>query len=165
MRPALRVKGKDYDLIQDALLQYHDKLLVEEPTLYDEEYDAFLASVKTALMLHEWTEEKDEPYLLETFDVRPGELKVKLQTADWLLYAMVELCKLLAYKELLAELMKIRVRLAFRLREEPHPMLKLEGSGGVRRRQLFTGGCKTLGHLKAAPAGALERVLGEKLGQ
>ena len=165
MRPALRVKVKEYDLIQDALLQHHDKLLVEEPTLYDEEYDAFLASVKTALMLHEWTEEKDEPYLLETFDVRPGELKVKLQTADWLLYAMVELCKLLGFKELLAELMKIRVRLEYGVREELLPLLKLKGIGRVRSRQLFAAGFKTLGHLKAAPAGALERVLGEKLGQ
>jgi helicase len=87
IRPMLRVRTKEYDIIQEELLKQSDYLLEDEPPMYDPEYDDFLNSVKTALFFKDWINEKDEEYLLETYNVRPGEIRVKLSLADWLLYA------------------------------------------------------------------------------
>ena len=163
MRPQLRVRVKEQELIQDALLEYHELLLTPEPTLYDSAYDNFLNSMKAALVLYEWIEEKDEHYLLETYKIRPGELRVKLNTADWLVYSLVELGKILFLKKQLPLLQKLRVRLKYGVKEELLPLLRLKGIGRVRSRLLHTTGLKTLGHLKRSKPGELKAVLGNKL--
>ena len=43
------------------------------------------------LFFQEWINEKDEEYLLEKYAIRPGETRVKLNIADWLLYTAEEL--------------------------------------------------------------------------
>ena len=45
--------------------------------------------------MQDWIDEKDEEYLLENYDVRPGELHAKLDIADWLFYASEELSRLM----------------------------------------------------------------------
>lgn len=163
MRPLPRVSVKEYELLQDVLLERHERLLIEEPTLYDPLYDEFLAAVKTACVLQEWVDEKDEHYLLETYKIRPGELKVKLDMADWLAYSLVELAKILLIKGQMPELQKLRVRLEYGAKEELLPLLRLRHIGRVRARQLFVAGFTSLGHIKRARPGALEAVLGVKL--
>lgn len=163
MRPPLGVRMKEQELIQDALLEHHEILLTPEPNIYDSEYDDFLSSMKAALVLYEWIEEKDEHFLLETYKIRPGELRIKLDTADWLVYSLVELGKIIFLKKQLLLLQKLRVRLKYGVKEELLPLLQLKGIGRVRSRQLYTAGLRTLGHLKRAKPGELEAVLGAKL--
>lgn len=163
MGPHLGVRVKEQELIQDALMEYHELLLTPEPNIYDSEYEGFLNSMKAALVLLEWIEEKDEHYLLEFYRIRPGELRVKLDTADWLVYSLVELGKILFLKKQLQTLQKLRVRLKYGVREELLPLLQLKGIGRVRSRQLYTAGLKTLGHLKRSKPGELEAVLGNRL--
>ena len=67
--------------IQEALVKY--PILVDEPSLYDDEYTDFLGAVKTALFFCEWVEEKDEEFLLEKYGIRPGEVRSKLDISDW----------------------------------------------------------------------------------
>ncbi len=163
MRPKLNVRTKEYELIQDVLLEKHELLLTDEPTLYNSQYEDFLSSVKTATVLHEWIEERDEHFLFDTYRIRPGELKMKLNSADWLVYSLVELGKVLLLKKLISQLQKLRVRLKYGVKEELLPVLQLKGIGRVRSRQLHLAGFKTLADMKRAKPGALEAVIGNKL--
>ena len=79
--------------------------------MYEPEYEDFINSVKTALMLHEWINEKSEEYLLENYNARPGELRSKLNIADWLLYASEEISRILHFQYLNKELVKLRLML------------------------------------------------------
>jgi helicase len=104
MRPRLRVGAKEANDMQQQLMQESHILLEEEPDIYDPEYDEFIGAYKTAKMLEAWMEESTEEQLLEKYNTAPGELHVKLHTADWLLYSAKELAALAGHKHLLAEI-------------------------------------------------------------
>ncbi len=163
MRPLLKVRAKEYDTIQEKFMQHHQYLLEPEPSLYDPEYDDYLGSVKTALMFLEWAEEKTEEQLLETYDVRPGELQAKIDTADWLLYSAEELGKILQFTPLVKEISKLRMRMRYGAKEELIPLLRFEGIGRVRARVLFNNRIRDVGSVKSANLATLKHLIGEKI--
>ncbi len=160
MRPLLRVKTKEWDTIQQQLPEYLDCLLEDEPSLYDPDYEDFINAFKTALFFRDWMDEKEEEQLLEKHDIRPGEIRVKLDLADWLLYAAEELARLMHYQPILKEISKTRFRLKYGVREELLPLLKLEGIGRVRARKLFNNKIHDIRDVKAADIMALSQLIG-----
>src|SRR3989344_5233058 len=109
IRPLLKVGIREYDKVQESLLEISSFLLEKEPSMYEPEYEDFLSSVKTALMFNNWINEQDEEFLLEEHNIRPAELRGKLELADWLLYATEELCTMLYYQSLVKEVIKLRL--------------------------------------------------------
>ena len=161
MRPLLRLRVKEFDDIQEKLVEHSSELIDLEPTIYDLEYDEFLNSVKTALFMQEWIDEKDEEYLMEQYAVRPGEIKVKLNLADWLLYATEEMCNLMQFRNFLKEIKKLRFRLKYGVKEELFPLLKFEQVGRVRARKLFNAGIKDVADVKRADIGTIGYLIGK----
>ncbi|MBI1970439.1 hypothetical protein HYS47_01705 [Candidatus Woesearchaeota archaeon] len=163
MRPLLKVRTKEWEAIQEALTRYHDLVLDPEPSLYDPEYEDYMNSVKTALLFLEWMEEKDEEFLLEAFDVRPGEVHAKLSMAAWLLYSMEEIAKLMRFHNQVKDITKTRIRLRYGVKEELLALLKLEGIGRMRARRLFNNSIKNLGDVKTADITALNTLVGKQI--
>jgi len=163
MRPLLRTKVKELEFIQDKLTYYEHYLIDKEPSLYDPEYDEFIDSVKTALFMQDWIDEKDEEYLLETYNIRPGEIRVKLDNADWLLYALEELTRIVGLHYLIKEIKKTRLRLKHGIKEELMSLIKLRGIGRVRARKLYANKLKNLADIKKASVTTLSQILGTKV--
>ncbi|MBU1946488.1 MAG: hypothetical protein KKC54_05970 [Nanoarchaeota archaeon] len=163
LRPLLKVKMKDGDKIQEELVKYESMLLEEEPSLYEPEYDDFLNSIKTALFFQEWIDEKDEEYLLENYDIRPGEIRAKMNIADWLLYTAEELARIMQLQPILKEIIKVRIRVKNGVKEELIPLLKLAQVGRVRARKLFNNRIRTIGDVKEADLMKLTQILGQKV--
>jgi helicase len=138
-------------------------LLEKEPSMHEPEYEDFINSIKTAMMLQEWINEKDEQYLLDQFNIRPGELRNKLNIADWLLYCSEEISRILHYQYLRKELVKLRLRLKHGIKEELLPLVRIEGIGRVRARKLFTNKIKDLKDLKNTNITTLSQILGGKV--
>ncbi|MBI2661926.1 hypothetical protein HYX11_00520 [Candidatus Woesearchaeota archaeon] len=165
MRPLLRVKAKEQDYIQEQLVKNYDSLLKEEPSAYDLDYDDFINSIKTTLFFSEWIEEKDEDYLLEKYDIRPGEIKVKLDLAEWLLYASEEISKILDNHHAVKEIHKLRLCIQYGVKEELLALLKLKGIGRIRARKLYTNNLKDLGDIKTIDLTTLSQILGKVLAE
>jgi len=163
MRPLLRIKSKEQDKIQEELIKNYDYLLEEEPSAFDFEYNEFMNSIKTTLFFESWINEKNEDYLLDKYNIRPGEIKMKIDSADWLIYAAEELSKIKDYKEISKELRKLRVRIKNGVKEELLPLLKLKGIGRIRARKLYSNGLKGIIELKNIDASTLGQLLGNKL--
>jgi len=162
LRPLLRVKSKEWDDIQEALALNQGKILFEEPSIYDPEYEDFMASIKTALFMQEWCDEKNEEYLLEKYGIRPGEIRSKLDIGDWLLYSAIEMTKILHFKDIEKDLSKCRMRLSYGVKEELFVLLKLKMIGRVRARKLFANGLKDIATLKKVELGKLMLILGKE---
>ena len=163
MRPLLRIKQKELDTIEAALVESEEELLVPEPDTYDYEYEEFLAAIKTTLFLLAWINETGEEALLEKYGVRPGEISAKLERADWLLYACEELSRLLAFQQYLTPLAKMRVRLEYGAKEELLNLLRLKGIGKVRARLLMKNSIRTTGDLKKMEFSSLAHLIGPKV--
>lgn len=165
MRPLFHALTREIEHLNRFLDKNSDYLIVEEPTMYDENYDNFMDSIKTALVLNEWIEERDENHMMENYNIRPGELHVKLTISDWLLYSATEICRIIYIPKIASSLMKLRVRLQYGAKEELLPLLRLKGIGKVRARKLFSRGYKDLGDLRRADLSVLAGILGRKIAE
>ena len=130
--------------------------------MYEPEYEDFLNSIKTALMLNNWVSEQDEEFLLEEYNIRPGELRGKIEIADWLLYASEEMAKMLHYQSIIKEIIKLRLRLKYGVKEELLSLVRLENIGRVRARILFRNRIRDVKELKEADISTLAQLIGEK---
>ena len=99
--------------------------------------------------------------LLEKYKIRPGEIKVKLDLADWLIYCMEEITRILNFKSLMAEQKKLRVRLKYGVKEDILPLLKFKGIGRVRARKLFKNGIKDIKSVKDVDLMNLNQIVGK----
>jgi helicase len=160
IRPLLRPRTKDYDSIDEWLIEFDDYLLVPEPTQYSYEYDEWLASVKTTMFFLDWINEAGEETILENFGVRPGELKAKNDIADWLLYSCEELCKLLSFQQFLTPLAKMRVRLQYGVKEELLKLMRFKKIGKKRARTLYRNGIKLVNDVKKTDYSKLAQLIG-----
>ncbi|MBI2112076.1 hypothetical protein HYT52_00885 [Candidatus Woesearchaeota archaeon] len=151
------------ETIQEELVKRYNLLLEKEPEAYDLEYPEFMDSIKTALFFEAWINECDEDYLLENYDIRPGEIKAKLETADWLLYASAELAKICNHRALNQEINKVRIRIKHGIKEELLPLIKLKGVGRIRARKLFQQGIKDLKDIKTIDLTSLSQILGKTI--
>ncbi len=162
IRPLLKVGIREYDKVQESMLHLSSFILENEPSLYEPEYEDFLNSIKTGSMLNSWISEQDEEFLLEEYNIRPGELKGKLDIADWLLYSTEELCKIMHYQSLVKEVIKLRLRLKYGVKEELLSLVRLESIGRVRARTLFRNRIRDVKDLKNTDLATLSQILGEK---
>ncbi|MBW2964565.1 hypothetical protein KY363_03835 [Candidatus Woesearchaeota archaeon] len=161
MRPLLRVKTKEFDRFTEQFARFESELLQKEPSIYEPEYDDFLASVKTSFMMLDWINEKDEEFLYEEYDVRPGETRVKVDKADWLLYSAEELSKLMSFHEIIKHIIRLRFRLKYGVKEELIPLLKLKGIGRVRARKMFNAGVKDIAGVRRIDLASLSQLVGK----
>jgi helicase len=127
-------------------------------------YEDFLSHVKTATLLEDWIEETPMEQLEEKYAVGPGDLRNKVDIAEWLAHAMRELARLLHY-DTAQELNQLPLRLEAGAKKEILPLIELEGVGRVRARILWNSGYKSLALLRKARVEELARLpsFGEKL--
>lgn len=160
MKPLLSVRSKDIEKINEILVKYEKQFLEEIPEEWDESYDEFIKSVKTALVFDDWINEATEDDILSRYNIRPGELRTRLTNIDWLLYSAYELALLLGYKDILKELRKLRVRMKNGIKEELIPLVRLEGIGRIRARKLYSHNLRTIESLRKIPLESLQRIIG-----
>ena len=160
LRPLIRVKKADHEKVNEMVAE--EDFLIGMPEIYDPFYSDFLDSVKTAMFFQEWISEKTEEYLLENYNIRPGEIKVKVDNADWLLYSMEELARIMQRNDLLKEIIKLRIRVKEGVKEELIPLLRLKGIGRVRARKLFRNKIMDLKGIKEASITTLAQIIGSK---
>jgi helicase len=163
MRPYLKIGKNEWDVLDEEYARVEDELILKAPAVYSDDYFEYMQTVKTALFLKEWCDEMQEDYLLDKYKIRPGEIRAKIDRAEWLLYAAHELAKLLELHRLMTPLAKLRVRVKHGVKEELLPLLRLRGVGRVRARTLFDAGCESLGALKSFDTLKLASLVGKKL--
>jgi helicase len=159
MYPLITTRKSDGDLIDDALVTYKEKIITNIPKEWDYEYSRFLDTIKTSLLFMDWISEHSEEYLLEKFNVRPGEIRSKLMTADWLLYACSEIARLIDLEEMRSLSNKTRFRIKHGIKEDLLALVKLRGIGRYRARLLWNAGWKKPSDIKKSSPQKLAMIL------
>ena len=122
----------------------------------------FLKRFKTAKLFQEWINEKGEDYILETYNVAPGQLNQRQKILEWLTYAAAELARIRKLKESSVNLKQLETRVKYGIREELIPLVSIKGVGRVRARKLYNAGFKTPPDLKKAGQKKLGEIIGAK---
>lgn len=149
--------------IHDMITRHESMFLQDVPEEWDLEFDDFIRSVKTAMLLEAWIDEWTDDKILEEYRVAPGEMRNRLDTADWLIYSMQELGLLSGHKDILGEVRKLRVRMKYGIKEELLPLVRLDQVGRARARRLFKSNLKTLEDLRRVPMESLSKLVGAKV--
>jgi helicase len=156
---SLYLRKKDYDPCIKAAYEYEDCLLTEMPHQLAEpwRFEEFLSRVKMALFYLDWISERSEEFILKKYGLGPGDVRTKVELADWILYAAYEIGVLFKFAKL-GEVAKLRRRIRHGVKEELLELVSLRGVGRARARRLYSKGYKTLRDLKAASIKELARV-------
>lgn len=162
MMPLPNVRKSDLEDLNEIVAREEKNLVHRPPNPWDIEYDDFLRSLKNAWILRQWMDEAGEDKILEKFGVTPGELRVRINNSDWLLYATQELALLLNHMDILSDIKKTRLRIKYGVKKELLPLVRLRGIGRVKARTLYNSGLKTMDSLRKIPLDSLERTIGTK---
>lgn len=156
---SLYLRRKDYDLCVKAAYEHEEHVLAEMPNQLAEpwRFEEFLSQVKTALFFQDWIGERSEDFLLEKFNLGPGDIRTKVDLADWILYSAYEIGLLFKFSKL-GEVLRLRTRMRHGVKEELLELVSLRGVGRARGRRLYSAGYKTLKDLKNAKVEGLARV-------
>src|SRR5699024_3706916 len=75
---------EEYTMIAN---EHETEMLGSVPSEFEERWDDWLSALKTASMLDDWASELDESTITDRYGIGPGDLRGKVDTAEWLLSA------------------------------------------------------------------------------
>jgi helicase len=146
--------GEEADLLV-RFSEEAEELLVkpDEPPIHLD-LDAVLASLKTATILEAWIDEVPIVELTDRFGLGAGDIRSKVEDAQWLLFGAGRLATLFQ-RRLGRTIDDLSLRVQYGAREELLDLVRLRGIGRVRARQLYKAGFPDREAIRQAP---LERV-------
>jgi len=154
--PLLYLRRSDYELVEDYLAEKSDQLLLEAPSDLAK-YEIFLAEVKTAKLLDDWLSETHENDIAGRYNIGPGDIRNKMELAEWLVHAMARLAEIFK-NEAIGEMREMTVRVRYGVKAELLELVKLRGIGRVRARALYKRGYRTLEDLRITSYDRLKQI-------
>ncbi len=149
--PRLPLRRGDREEAGLFLEEHEDEFIIPVPEEDDyEAYEDFIQSFRILGTMLSWIDESPEEKILERHNAQPGDLHRAVESADWLLYALAEVCKIVGRASLLRDIDNLRRRVKYGVRAELIPLTTLEGVGRIRARTLYNAGYRELRKLKAA---------------
>ncbi|MEE8168407.1 MAG: DEAD/DEAH box helicase [Candidatus Hydrothermarchaeales archaeon] len=154
----LYLRQKDYEWCTLAVYEHQEFLLFDIPSRDANywEFESFLSEFKMALFLNDWMDERSENFILDKYNLGPGDVRSKVERANWLLYAASEIGRLL--KVPTGELVELRERVKRGVKKELLELVSLRGIGRARARSLYSSGFKGHEDIRMADVAKLARV-------
>ena len=135
-------RKKDREVLMSLADEYEGKFLTDNPDpddTYQSEY--FYGDLKTAVLAQRWIDEVDEDTLTEDMGIGPGDIRSRMDSMEWLLYAMTEMAVLLR-KDMVKRLRPMLTRIRYGVGKELLELVSLRGVGRSRARTLYDRGIR-----------------------
>lgn len=147
---------KSDDWVGGAVMEHYDELLLPEDS---RDGEALASYAKTAMLLSDWCNERNHQELEDRYLVGPGDIRMRVDTAKWLVHAFREFAR--AFRpDWQKPLTLLGQRLEHGIKEELLPLVALRGVGRIRARTLWANGIKSLAILRRTPASRLAALPG-----
>ncbi|WP_224270618.1 ATP-dependent DNA helicase [Haloprofundus salinisoli] len=146
----LYLKSGDRSTYTELCYEREGEFLGHVPSEYDDvAFEDWLAALKTAKLLEDWSMEVDEDRITERYGVGPGDIRGKVDTAEWLLGAAEQLAGELNLGSNVA-VREAKKRIEYGVREELLNLAGVRGIGRKRARRLFEAGVESRADLREA---------------
>jgi len=148
----LYLRSGDRDLYTEIAYEREAELPGSAPTEYEEaRWEDWLSALKTAKLLEDWVDEVDEDRICERYGVGPGDVRGKVDTAEWLLGAAERIAEEVdADDEVGRAVSRARRRVEHGVREELLELTGVRNVGRKRARRLFRAGIESRADLRNA---------------
>ncbi|MBW3583298.1 MAG: DEAD/DEAH box helicase [Euryarchaeota archaeon] len=134
-------------------------MFLRPPPAAARDHEFFLAELKTALLLQDWTDETPLDRMEVKYGLGPGDIHNRVHIAEWLLYALEEFARM-EQKPIAGQVKRLKRRVHHGVREDLLAIIDLQGVGRKRARALAAAGYGSLARLKKAPVERLVRIPG-----
>ncbi len=131
-----------------------DELLGRPPSEFETGFEDWLSALKTARLLEDWANEVEEGTITERYSVGPGDIRGKVETADWLLGAAESLAVELGL-DVVPSIREARTRVEHGVSAELVDLAGVRGVGRKRARRLFDAGVESRADLRDADKGVV----------
>ncbi|KAA9408551.1 ATP-dependent DNA helicase [Haloarcula hispanica] len=146
----LYLRSGDREEYEMELFEREEELLGPTPSEFEEgRFEDWLSALKTARLLEDWATEVDEATITERYGVGPGDIRGKVETAQWLLGAAESLASE-ADLDAARAISEARIRVEHGVREELVDLAGVRGVGRKRARRLFQAGITDRAQLRDA---------------
>ena len=135
----LYLRSGEQEELTELAYERESEFLGRMPSEFDEAFDDWLSALKTATLLEDWADEVAEDRITERYGVGPGDIRGKVDTAEWLLGAAEELAAELDLG-IAPAVREARVRVQHGVREELVDLAGVRGVGRKRARRLYEAG-------------------------
>ena len=126
-----------------------EAFLGRAPSEFDPAFEDWLSALKTARLLEDWASEVDEDVITERYGVGPGDVRGKVETAQWLLGAAESLAGELGL-DVAPAVREARVRAEHVVKEELTDLAGVRSVGRKRARRLYDAGIEDRADLRDA---------------
>jgi len=152
----LYLRQSDYSWIDDFESEMNSQLLIAPPSDLAK-YEIFLAEIKTAKMVSDWVSEIHENDIAHAFNVGPGDIRNKMEIAEWLIHATARLAELFN-KDAVNDVRELRTRIRYGIKPELLELVRLSGVGRVRARALYDRGLRRIEDLRTTSYDRLKQM-------
>ena len=150
------LRRSDYDWVEEYVDEVKDELLIPPPDDLGK-YELFLAEVKTAKLINDWISEVPEGDIEKAYGVGPGDIRNKVEVAEWLIHASVRLAGLVS-KEAVPHLAELHKRVTYGIKSELLDLVGLRGIGRIRARALYDRGIRSVEDLRLTSYDKLKQI-------
>ncbi|WP_101298036.1 ATP-dependent DNA helicase [Halegenticoccus soli] len=146
----LYLKSGDRETYTELCYERESELLGSVPSEFDDvAFEDWLAALKTAKLLEDWASEVSEDRITDRYGVGPGDVRGKVETAEWLLGAAEQLAGELDLGTSVA-VREAKKRVEYGVCEELLDLAGVRGVGRKRARRLYEAGVESRADLREA---------------
>lgn len=132
---------------------------LEENNIEDSQSEDTFNVAKTAMVLYDWISEKSVDYMINRYNIGPGDIQAKVSSAEWMAYSLSRLSSMqLPEKRPYFEMLTVRIKEG--IKEDIWELTAIPNIGRVRARRLYSAGFKSLDAVAGAGKAELNRIPG-----
>ncbi|MCC7573685.1 MAG: DEAD/DEAH box helicase [Candidatus Methanofastidiosum sp.] len=163
--PTLYLKKKEFEIYQEALSEFWEKIITDipDPSYEEAEFEFFTSQFKTAMLFHDWINEEKEELLVLKYGIGEGDLQRLRENIDWLLYSFEKISHV--FRRNIPQIKNLRTRVKYGIKEELIDLVEIKGIGRVRARKLFNEGIKNKSMVNVDNLPIIKKVLGERISE
>ncbi len=154
----LYLRSGDDETYTELAYEHEDEMLGRVPSEFETEWEDWLSALKTGKLLADWASEMDEDKLTNRYGVGPGDIRGKVDTAEWLLSAAERLASE-CDASCVSAVRTARKRVEHGVSAELLDLVGVRGIGRKRARRLYDAGITTRSELRNADKAVVLRAL------
>jgi helicase len=145
----LYLRSGEDEAFTELAYERESDFLGRMPSEFEQDFEDWLAALKTAKLLEDWANELEEDRITDRYGIGPGDIRGKVDAAQWLLGAAESLASEVGL-EFAPAIREARRRVEDGIREELIDLAGVRGVGRKRARRLYDAGIGTRSELREA---------------